>query len=266
MKRIVVTPAGRQRYLELLVRHLASQKTDFDEWQLWMNTTEVADIEFGESLAARYDWITTVYIPAYGPQTNRNICKFFPGQAADPDAVYVRLDDDVVWLSPTFLKSIFTYRIANPAPFLVYANIINNAVISYLHQHGGNVTSDKVARYECMDEVGWRDPAFAESLHRAFLERPGDPCWSFFERWVLPHYERVSINAISWLGSDFAQFQGVVGDDEEQWLSCDKPRQLGRPNVILGSAVCVHFSFYTQRPHLDSTDVLAGYAALAPVV
>jgi len=192
MKRIVVTPAGRRRYLELLFKHLAAQKSDFDEWQLWMNTSQVADIGFAERLAARHDWITTVYLPAYGPtETNYNIHKFFPGQAADPEAVYVRLDDDVVWLDPAFLKTMFTYRLANPEPFLVYGNIINNAVTSFLHQHGGNITTNKVVGYKCMDEVGWKDPAFAEALHRAFLDRPGEACWAFFDRWLLPDYEQI---------------------------------------------------------------------------
>jgi len=37
-KCIVVTPAGRRRYLEKLVKCLELQKDDFDEWHLWENT------------------------------------------------------------------------------------------------------------------------------------------------------------------------------------------------------------------------------------
>ena len=59
----------------------------------------------------------------------------------------------------------------------------------------------------------------------------------------------------------------MVGDDEEQWLAVEKPRALGRPNVVAGGLpgkLCAHFAFFTQRPTLDATSILASYEALAP--
>lgn len=38
MKRIIVTPAGRKRYMEILSSHLDKQRSDFDEWHIWQNT------------------------------------------------------------------------------------------------------------------------------------------------------------------------------------------------------------------------------------
>jgi hypothetical protein len=86
-----------------------------------------------------------------------------------------------------------------------------------------------------------------------------------FREWHCLEYERVSINCISWLGSTFAQFNGKVGIDEEQWLSVDKPRTMepGSHNVIIGNAIVAHFSFYTQRAHLDATDILDEYAKIS---
>lgn len=62
-----------------------------------------------------------------------------------------------------------------------------------------------------------------------------------------------------------ARDDGNVGNDEEQWLSVDKPRSMGNAhrNVIYGGAICAHFSFYTQRDHLDRTDILQQYKELA---
>lgn len=33
-KCILITPAGRRDYLQILVKHLIKQKEDFDEWHL----------------------------------------------------------------------------------------------------------------------------------------------------------------------------------------------------------------------------------------
>ena len=75
--RVVVTPAGRRRYVELLHRHLASQRGSFDRWQLWLNTTNVADLEYLRGLAAANpDWITAreLTVPH---RDNASICSFF---------------------------------------------------------------------------------------------------------------------------------------------------------------------------------------------
>jgi hypothetical protein len=268
MKRVIVTPAGRERYLQRLLKHLERQKSDFDEWHLWMNTRVASDIAYAEKLAATYPWISTVYLPEKenDPNTEYNnyrICRFFPLDAVDRDAVYLRLDDDVVWLEPTFVSKMFDYRLSHPEPFLIYGNIINNAILSHLHQRAGLLPRTKPAGYACMDDVGWRDPVFAEEVHMSFLRSSSLKQWQHFQRWTLhlDEYERCSINAISWTGNEFAAFGGKVGNDEEQWLSVDKPRELGRPNEINGQAVCVHFSFYTQRDHLDATDILEQYDA-----
>ena len=69
---------------------------------------------------------------------------------------------------------------------------------------------------------------------------------------------------ISWLGRDFARFAGTVGEDEEMWLSQEKPAESGRPCVIYGEALFVHFAFYTQRPLLEThSTYLDEYVALA---
>lgn len=265
--RIVVTPAGRGRYLDLLLAHLAAQKDAFDEWHLWVNTAVVKDIGWAERTAARHEWVKCVYLDDYPhpPPDSRNIHLFFPEDAVDPESAYLRLDDDVVYLEPGCVSRIFEYREAHPEPFLVYANTVNNAVCTWLHQHGGLVVpSGKRAGYACVDDVGWKDPAFAQEVHEAFLTDRAP--FKGFGTWVLSDHERVSINAVSWLGRDFAEFDGLVGEHEEMWLSVEKPRALKRTCVILGDALCCHFAFHTQRAHLDASDVLDKYRALMPGV
>ena len=60
MKIIVVTPAGRERYLKILLKNLEKQKNDFDEWHLWENTRNKEDEKYIRNLEKEYDWIKCI--------------------------------------------------------------------------------------------------------------------------------------------------------------------------------------------------------------
>jgi hypothetical protein len=263
--RIVVTPAGRRAYLEILYKHLVVQRSSFDTWQLWLNTTNEDDLLYMRNLAMKHpDWIVARELsePHNG---NFSICSFFPG-ASIPGTTYLRLDDDIVWLESGFIENIMSYREAHTHPFLVYGNIVNNAITSHVFQRLGCIDTELgIVGYECMDTLGWKSPEFATKVHRTFLESHAlhDLDRWKYPIWTLSFYERVSINAIAWLGEDFATFNGAVGRDEEQWLSVDKPRSIRRPNVILGNKLCAHYAFFPQRPELDKTNILEEYKKLA---
>lgn len=262
-----------KRYLELLAAHLARQKDDFDEWHLWLNTNVAEDVQYIKELEAKYSgWVRVIQLAE--PVTEINnlmISKFYPIDSVDPDALYLRLDDDIVWLQDDFVRSMFVARSDDKEHFLVYGNIINNAIVSYIQQRFGNIEYGVLTGYQCMDPIGWAEPAFAEQVHRFFLaalDQQADVLldrWRF-RRWIMHEFERVSINCMSWRGADFAAFGGCVGDmtDEEQWLSCDKPRELNITNVIYGQALCAHFAFSPQRGHLDTTNILEQYARHRP--
>lgn len=269
MPRIVVTPAGRERYLALLYRHLKAQRADFDEWHLWLNTPHGPDIKYCENLAAKHDWIKTRPLTVPFAQ-NLSIHSFFP-ECTDPDSVYLRLDDDIVWLQPGFVREIFDFRLKRPEFFLVYANILNNAITSHIYQRNGAVSGAfGIAGYDCLDRVGWASPLFGNLLHSEFAASVRDGTaltrWRCFHLWRLFFYERVSINAISWLGSEFARFGGKVLADEEHWLSCHRPVEIQKINAIYGNALCAHFAFHPQRDQIEfaGDQLLALYSELAP--
>lgn len=209
------------------------------------------------------DFIKLEYltVPHNGTQS---ICSFFKN-CIDKNTVYVRFDDDIVMIDDVdSFKKFLKFRVDNPQYFMVYANILNNSVLAHLHNRFGTLNTDHgFAAHNCMDDTGWKDPKFAENIHRQVLEKKDLSYFHFNKVWVLHDYERVSINCISWLGEEFAQFDGVVGDDEEQWLASDKPSQIKKPNVIYGEFTVVHYAFYTQREHIDKTDILSQYKKLS---
>lgn len=250
MKRIIVTPAGRRRYMELLARHLARQRSSFDEWHLWLNTGVPEDVEFCRQQDAK-----VIEIPGLQPARGTdNIHGFFPIDSCDPGANYLRLDDDVVWLEPGFVDKVFEFREREPEPMCVFANIVNNAICSHIHWRLGLVDH---CGYACMDGIGWNTPGYAEHVHRRFLASDDIDRWRF-PRWVLGNFERCSINAIAWRGEVFAKFGGKIDLHEESCLTEHAPRHWGT-NVIYGGAMCAHFAFHTQRAHMDATDILGLY-------
>jgi hypothetical protein len=233
-----------------------------DEWRLWANTEDAADLAWMDALAAREPRVKVVR-PSWPHEGNFSIHRYFPG-CCDPDAVYVRLDDDVVYVGPDAIAHLADMRVHDPSPFLYYGAVVNNAITSHLHQRHGNLTKAYgIVGYECKDPVGWGRGDVALDLHRTFLEYSDDvECWELPD-WELWHYERCSINVVSWLGADFATFGGAVGRDEEDWLACVAPRERGRPNRIYGGAVFVHYAYGPQREAVDADpSVLAGYRKL----
>ena len=218
---VIVTPAGRQRYLELLIPQVQNYKQGgADEYRLWVNTTDQNDIDYMTQKAAE-----------------------------DPDSCCRGLVKD--WL--------VEFRINHPEYFLVYGNILNNAILSHIHQKSGKLsTKDGNVGYSCMDDIGWKNGEFTLKLHEYVLGKTLSYFY-FKDIWNLVDFERVSINCISWLGSEFKRFEGNVGTDEEQWLSSDKPRELNKTNCIFGQFVCVHYAFYTQRDVVDASNILELY-------
>lgn len=266
MRRIVITPAGRQRYLEILVRNLIRERNGFDEWHLWLNTNVAPDVEYCRDLARVHDWIKIVEIPGINKVSSSNIHKFFK-HAQEKDAVYVRLDDDIVFIESGFFDKLLGYRLSHRNPFLVFANIINNAVITHIHQRNGLVDHPELCGYDCLDKLGWENGPFAEKVHRSFicdLESGRMSRWhSSFNRWICYFHERISINAVSWMGSDMASIKAEIDQEEEVYLTVDLPKKLGRLNEVFGGAIAAHFSFFTQREYMDGTDILAQYRLFA---
>jgi hypothetical protein len=84
------------------------------------------------------------------------------------DTVYVRFDDDVVWINPRFFDTFLAFRLCHPEYFAVAPLIISNAMSTYLLQTFGKVRTSRPVGPDRFDPVGWINPTLARSL-RAFL-------------------------------------------------------------------------------------------------
>lgn len=263
-KRLVcVTPAGRRRYLEILAEYVL-RCPEVDRWDLWANTTNEDDLDWMRCLELVEPRVRVVK-PTWPVKGNDSIAKFYEF-AADPDAVYVRLDDDVVWIDDGAIRGLAEYRINNPEPAVVYGNVLNTSLTNAVHQRRGRLTQEFGAIHRSyIDPVGWGHGGFARDLHERFLSDP-DPA-----NWLLPDatfggYDPHPVIVISWLGSDMRDWWREIGDREceEMSLSHFIPKQTGRPNVLSGQNLFVHYATWCQRAAVDlDPTVLDRYRKLA---
>lgn len=256
---VCVTPAGRRRYMRLLVPQILSEDI-VDEYQIWMNTEDRYDLLFLNELA-QIPKVKLVPQPRGVVDGAFTICEFFAG-CIERDTIYIRLDDDIVWIEPGSIRTLAEARIRDTDSFLVSAAVINNAVFTNIFQVLGLYDDRQYVHAHAFDDVGWKSGAFAESLHRHALHLidRGQLSTMQFEARTLAQV-RFSINCISWRGDMFAAFSGQVDREEEEFLSVVKPCRMGAVNRVEGRAIVSHFAFYSQRDYLDLTDILERYLA-----
>ena len=188
------------------------------------------------------------------------------------------------------MKNLLRFRIENPQFFLVYANTINNAVCAFLHQRAGILPTKGYIECDglCAGNA-WSDERFTLLQHQKLIERIEQGATeiykSAFDKWELDDVEqgyswhpgepmwcepgRCSINFISWFGRDFdpvkerAESHDEEVVNEERYLSYDYPRESGKRNCIIGSALAAHFSFLSQAKFMYMSGYLERYRELS---
>jgi hypothetical protein len=309
-KIITVTPAGRKNCVEILAKHLLKLKNLIDEHHFWVNTLNKDDIQFLKELSEKHPnfFKLKFHNNVKNHYDSRNICEFFE-YCVEENTVYVRFDDDIVWIDDeNNFREFLKFRIENPNYFLVSANIINNSICNYLHQRFGalkkfenkfNDSNFFIKNYgldgndwfnneslgssrwntdlfckESINENGllgynvlnfsWSDTQISTEIHGNFFNKlSNDRLQDFrFDKWELSDHERISINCISWLGSEFAKFEGKVEWDEEKWLTVIAPIKFKKINCIYGNFLTVHFGYGHQHNLLITENYINKYKNL----
>jgi hypothetical protein len=265
MKLIVVTPAGRERYLRVL-SHYVLGSPEVAEWQLWDNCRNESDKRYLRELAATDPRCTIKELP--GADGGFRIIGDFFQFCDDPEALYLRFDDDVVYVEPGFFEKFKARALAAKGAALWFAPlIINNAVCGSLLKHLSNVVIKGPITAQAMCPFAWAHASFPKALHPVFIDavRRGR-----LDDFRVPDRDirmsRFSINAIAFFGSEIARLGELFlppAGDEEEWFSVALPAKLDRSGRVFGNLIVSHFSFYTQERKLLQTDILDDYYRLA---
>jgi len=269
-RRVVsVTPYGRHRYVEILARHLLNLRPLIDEHHFWVNTDDADDLAFVQGLAAAYpNFFKLVYDSSrYSrKQCVPRICWFWQ-KCDELDTLYLKFDDDLVWIADGAVERLLEFRLANPQYLCVFPNTVNNSLCSHLHQKLGLLPESPTIEYECLGDVSWSRWQTARDCHETFfrLHAAGELSKYRMDDRVLKDYERFSINAMCWLGSDLAEAAKRFESDDEAWVTEIVPREAERPCCIVGDSLVAHFAYGPQRAGLElACDALLAYKALAP--
>ena len=268
----VCIPYGRARTVSILLNYLRRDRNIVDRVNLWLNTDpdQSADVAWAtEQERIFHGWVRIVQNPTTVRLRPKQLnTGFFYARATQPNTLYFRFDDDIVYVHPRYFAEQVAFREAHPEALLVMGSIVNNAVCSWVFQQRGILGREHgtVASPYCMDPVGWADAGFGIALHGRFLDDAFAgrvDRWLYAEPHVLADATRFSISNFLWTGEQAASWGGPTPNrDEEIFLTEEWPRQQRRWNVINGMALVAHYSFFTQRA-LDGTDVLDRYRRLS---
>ena len=259
---VCVTPAGRRRYMKLLAPLVLSSSI-VDRYDIWLNTEDAGDLAFFEEIRQLAPDRVRLVAQPDGKPAGMDAIHGFARTAQDADTIYIRLDDDIVWLEPGFFETLLRFRIDHPRFFLVMPLVINNAVCSHILWTCRKIKTSRFVGAICMDKVGWREAGFAVALQRMLVElaRRGETHRLHCGPREIA-LNRFSVNVICWFGRDMAAIGGEVAPDEEEQLSNIIPARLGRTNCFCTDTVAAHFAFYIQREAVDRAGLLEEYAAL----
>ncbi len=312
-KRVVAwTPFGRERTVSLLYEYMRRdvERGIVDEWWLCMNTdpTQNGDILYAMKLQLRHPWVKLVDKPEDAPrlQPKQRNTGYFYRYMTDRDTVFVRFDDDIVFVDIDAVERIVRHRLETQVGVASFGMIWNNAICSWYAQQHGVIPHEfgTVGRPYCMDPVGWADGQFAVRIHNLLLDyiegrsvaptprdhsaivksvrdldpaplreleieaTPGDK-FALYQDIGLEVGQQFSVSFFAALGSMYADLEtpGVLTPhEEESWHTVHEPRRLGQPNTIVGNAFVSHYTFFPQQPIVNATNILDRYRALAQKV
>ena len=261
-KVVVNTAAGRRRYMQYLIPYIVSSKI-IDRYDIWINTHNVADIEFFKQVKKQYPIINLVWQPDGVVNGNSTINAFYKA-CVEPNTIYFNLDDDIIWKEPYLIEKMVRFRIENSQYFLVSPLVINNSLSTYLLQLENKIKFHEYYNASASHSILWRSGQFASELHSWFIDN-----YLKKQQWnklYLGKKEmgitRFSINAVLWFGDEMRKISGIIPGDDEEFMSCIYPTKQGMSNAWNGDAIVSHFAFFTQREQLDKQNILEQYGKL----
>lgn len=265
-KVVIVTPAGREEYLSFFKKFIYRKMDEglIDGWQLWVNTVKESDIACIDAIGAenpkvKVHRLSTGIVPTYNNCDPFQTYRFFEF-TQDDDTIYIRFDDDIVWVEEGAIEKICIARIEHSDAYLIYPNIINSTVCSQWHQdigaigfEAGNLLNNAIypsgnPNQIYLNEFAYTNPDFIELIHTTFRKRyeEGSLNAYYLPNRSLDNFQRFSICSICWWGKDHLQ----GGTIEESHLAWEEPERLQKPVWFCGDALMVHFSYHTQVDHL----------------
>ena len=300
MKLVLITFAGNKKYLEILFSYILKYKKYIDEYKLFVATTNREDIEYMNDFKKNNeDFVKMEYYKENGNiiLNDRNkIWDYAYSICQDDDTIYLKLDDDIVFLEESLFTDFIKYRETSDAP-LLYPVIINNIYFSNLFSNKniydnnlkGNMIETWPITYrrikpfieskkqkkdikigkitelrEVLCPISWGNLNYCVGLHNLFIEKlkKNEIQCFYMDNHIVRNKFPVSISCCSWKGNQLKKINQSIGNvfDDEPWWTIWMPTWLDKNNEVYGKTIVGHYSYYKQRElGLDNTDILKKY-------
>ncbi|GAM44053.1 hypothetical protein TCE0_060r19367 [Talaromyces pinophilus] len=133
---------GRRDRSSLLECYLRKNLVSYGGWLdevIWAaNTDDADDLAYGEHIAATQNEYTYLPLTSSGNQ-GEGYMNIYRHAFTEPDTIYVKMDDDVVFIDQSAIPRVVMTLLNNPRALLVSANVVNNPALGWVHYHMGAV-------------------------------------------------------------------------------------------------------------------------------
>ncbi|KAH8690643.1 hypothetical protein BGW36DRAFT_328511 [Talaromyces proteolyticus] len=120
----------RSSLLECYLRkNLASNGGWLDEVIWAANTEDKEDIAYGEEIAKTVDEYT------FMPINDGGFSGIYFKAFKEPDAIYVKMDDDIVFIDQSAIPRLVNTLMNSPRALIVSSNVVNNPALGWVHYH-----------------------------------------------------------------------------------------------------------------------------------
>ncbi|KAI0098101.1 hypothetical protein F4776DRAFT_650662 [Hypoxylon sp. NC0597] len=131
---------GRKRTVDFLdcylQQNLAANGGYLDEIRFMVHTNKEEDLEYLKDLVSRRE--EHYRVVESGPCEGTSYGCIWDSVVED-NTIYVKIDDDIVFIHPDAIPQLVHTRIATPHPFGVSANLVNSPLTGYEHFHVGAI-------------------------------------------------------------------------------------------------------------------------------
>ncbi|TPX35295.1 hypothetical protein SmJEL517_g02359 [Synchytrium microbalum] len=251
-KTVITCFAGRRQYMDIMLQYVDAlvERSFVDEVHLWDFTAVPEDAQYLQQFVAKpkYTVMNTNkrekawedYYQYYGELNGTN-----------DDDVYIKLDDDTLFIDIEAFPSFIAFRRNNPHALWGSPNVINNGVTAY---YQGLYKMHPIALpYDSYFGKLVTNGTIAEQLHEHFVGHIADMSEWIRQTGVIYHKlgDRLSINFLAFLAKDLPLIKDL-GKDDEHVLTVLKTVELKRQGYIDMSFLTAHMAFGPQREGKDA--------------
>ncbi|KAI1208393.1 uncharacterized protein F4807DRAFT_431150 [Annulohypoxylon truncatum] len=131
---------GRKRTVDFLdcylQQNLAANGGYVDEIRFMVHTNNDEDLDYLKDLVSRREEHYHI-VEANTCEGSSYGCIW--DSVVEDDTIYVKIDDDIIFIHPDAIPQLVHTRIATPHPFAVSANLVNSPLTGYEHFHVGAI-------------------------------------------------------------------------------------------------------------------------------